>query len=121
MTKNEVQSGVEAVVVFMTAANGEEAARLAELLVGANLAACVQIMPEIESVYRWQGKVERQSEVLLLAKTSRIKFAELEREVRAIHSYETPEIIAVPIVEGSKAYLEWLEQTINPELRRSAP
>jgi periplasmic divalent cation tolerance protein len=121
MTKNEVHSDVDAVVVFMTAANGEEAARLAELLVGANLAACVQIMPEIESVYRWQGKVERQSEVLLLAKTSRAKFAELEREVCAIHSYETPEIIAVPIVAGSKAYLEWLEQTINPELRRSAP
>ena len=121
MKKNEAQSTVEPIVVFMTAANGEEAARLAELLVGANLAACVQIMPEIESVYRWQGKVERQSEVLLIAKTERAKFAELEREVCAIHSYETPEILAVPIVEGSNAYLEWLQQTINPELRHSAP
>ncbi len=92
----------------MTAANGEEATRLAEMLVGAHLAACVQILPEMESVYRWQGKIERQSEVLLLAKTTREKFDDLEREVRALHSYDTPEIVAVPIVAGSAPYLEWL-------------
>jgi len=65
-----------AIVVFMTAANGEEAARLAEMLVGAHLAACVQILPGMESVYRWKGKIERQSEVLLLAKTTQTKFDE---------------------------------------------
>ena len=100
----------EAIVVFMTAASGEEATRLAEMLVGAHLAACVQILPEMESVYRWEGKIERQSEVLLLAKTTRAKFDELEREVRALHSYETPEIVAVPIVTGSVPYLDWLVQ-----------
>jgi len=98
----------DAIVVFMTAANGEEASRLAEMLVGAHLAACVQILPEMESVYRWQGKIERSSEVLLLAKTTRGKFDELEREVRALHSYDTPEIVAIPIVAGSPPYLEWL-------------
>ena len=98
----------DAIVVFMTAANGEEASRLAEMLVGAHLAACVQILPEMESVYRWQGKIERSSEVLLLAKTTRGKFDDLEREVRALHSYDTPEIVAVPIVAGSAPYLEWL-------------
>ena len=98
----------DAIVVFMTAANGEEAARLAEMLVGAHLAACVQILPEMESVYRWQGKIERQSEILLLAKTTQGKFAELEREVRALHSYDTPEIIAVPVSEASPQYLKWL-------------
>jgi periplasmic divalent cation tolerance protein len=98
----------DAIVVFMTAANGEEATRLAEMLVGAHLAACVQILPEMESVYRWQGKIERQSEILLLAKTTREKFDNLEREVRALHSYDTPEIIAVPIVMGSAPYLQWL-------------
>ena len=98
----------DAIVVFMTAANGEEAARLADMLVGAHLAACVQIMPEMESVYRWQGKIERQSEILLLAKTTQGKFAELEREVRALHSYDTPEIIAVPVSEASLPYLKWL-------------
>jgi periplasmic divalent cation tolerance protein len=98
----------DAIVVFMTAANGEEATRLADMLVGARLAACVQIMPKMESVYRWQGQIERATEVLLIAKTATSKFEELEREVRALHSYETPEIVAIPIVAGSAAYLEWL-------------
>ena len=101
----------DAIVVFMTAASGEEAARLADMLVGANLAACVQILPGIESVYRWEGKIERQSEVLLLAKTKKWKFEELEREVRALHSYDTPEIIAVPVTAGSAPYLAWLMQS----------
>jgi periplasmic divalent cation tolerance protein len=103
----------DAIVVFMTAANGEEAARLAEMLVGAHLAACVQVLPEMESVYRWQGKIERQAEILLIAKTTSGKFDELEREVRALHSYDTPEIVAVPIVAGSAPYLEWLRQTTD--------
>ena len=104
----------EAIVVLMTAANGEEAARLADMLIGAHLAACVQILPEMESVYRWQGRIERQPEVLLLAKTARSKFEDLEREVRALHSYETPEIIALPIVAGSSAYLDWLNTSLKP-------
>ncbi|HEX7771920.1 MAG TPA: divalent-cation tolerance protein CutA, partial [Pyrinomonadaceae bacterium] len=103
-----------AIVVFMTAANGEEATRLADMLVGAHLAACVQILPEMESVYRWQGKIERQSEVLLLAKTTRAKFDDLEREVCALHSYNTPEIIAVPVLAGSGPYLDWLKQATDP-------
>ena len=103
----------EAIVVFMTAANGEEATRLAEMLVGAHLVACVQILPEIESVYRWQGKIERQAEVLLLAKTTRAKFDELEREVRGLHSYDTPEIIAVPVAAVSEPYLRWLNSSLT--------
>ena len=99
----------DAIVVLMTAASGEEAARLADMLVGAQLAACVQILPEMESVYRWQGRIERQSEVLLLAKTTKEKFEELEREVRALHSYDTPEIIAIPVVAGSARYLTWVQ------------
>ena len=109
----------EAIVVFMTASSGEVAARLADLLIGAHLAACVQILPEMESVYRWEGKIERQPEVLLLVKTTRSKFEDLEREVRALHSYETPEIIAVPIVAGSAAYLEWLTGSLQPLARNA--
>ena len=104
----------EAIVVLMTAANGEEAARLADMLIGAHLAACVQILPEMESVYRWQGKIERQPEILLLAKTTQAKFEDLQREVRALHSYETPEIIAVPVVAASTPYLEWLSASLKP-------
>lgn len=103
----------DAIVVFITAANGEEAARLADMLVGAHLAACVQILPEMESVYRWQGKIERQPEILLLAKTTKAKFEELEREVRVLHSYETPEIIAIPVVAGSAPYLQWVVQSAH--------
>ena len=104
----------DALVVFMTAANVEEATRLADMVVGAHLAACVQILPVMESIYRWDGKIERQSEILLLAKTTRAKFEELEREVRALHSYDTPEIIAVPVTTGSPAYLEWLNTSLQP-------
>jgi periplasmic divalent cation tolerance protein len=101
-------SGDEPIVVFLTAANGEEATRLADLLIGAHLAGCIQILPEMESVYRWQGKIERQSEILLIAKTTAAKFAELEREVRALHSYETPEIVAITLAAASTPYLKWL-------------
>ena len=103
----------------MTAANREEAAQLAETLVGQRLAACVQILPEMESVYRWQGQVERQKEVLIIAKTTKSRFAELEREVRAIHSYETPEIIALPLTAGSPPYLEWLNSSVSVDAEGS--
>ena len=103
----------EAIVVFMTAANPEEATRLADMLIGARLAACVQILRGVESVYRWEGKVERQAETLLVAKTSTEKFGELEREVRALHSYEIPEIVAVPIRAGSAPYLQWLADSLD--------
>jgi len=102
-------------VVLMTAANVAEAARLAELLVGAQLAACVQILPPIASVYRWKGTIQRETEVLLIAKTARAKFEEVEREVRALHSYDTPEIIALPITAGSAPYLEWLSASLDPQ------
>lgn len=105
----------EAIAVFMTAAHREEAARLAEMLVEKRLAACVQILPEMESVYRWQGKVERQREVLLIAKTTRSRFEELETEVRVLHSYETPEIVALPLAAGSSPYLEWLKTSVRVE------
>jgi len=97
----------------MTAADGAEARRLAEMLIEKRLAACVQILPPIESVYRWQGRIERQPEVLLLAKTTKAKFEELESEVRAVHSYETPEIVAVPIAAGSTPYLQWLADSLK--------
>lgn len=98
----------EPIVVLMTAADEPEASRIAEMLVAKRLAACVQILPGMQSIYVWQGEGQREREVLLLAKATRASFAELEREVRAIHSYETPEIIALPVVAGSEPYLKWL-------------
>jgi len=103
----------DAILVFLTAANKDEALRLAEMLVESHLAACVQILPGIESIYRWQGKVDRQAEVLLIAKTMRSSFEDLEREVRALHGYETPEIVAVSLEAGSGPYLEWLRANVE--------
>src|SRR5215213_6224883 len=106
---------LDAIVVLMTAGSREEAARLAEMLVGARLAACVQIMPEMESIYHWMGSIHRDPEFLFLAKTTRGRFEELEREVRALHSYETPEIVALPMTAVSAPYLEWLTATVEPQ------
>ena len=106
------ETGSDAIMVVLTAGSREEASRLAEMLVGAHLAACVQILPEIESVYRWEGKVHREPEVLLFAKTTLACFPELEREVRALHTYDTPEIIALPVAAGSAPYLEWLNDVV---------
>ena len=109
----------DAIVVFITAPNKDEASRLAEMLVQSHLAGCVQILPGVESVYRWQERVEREDEVLLIAKTLKSKFEDLEREVRALHSYEIPEIVAVPLVCGSTPYLEWLSASVNTDSDRT--
>jgi periplasmic divalent cation tolerance protein len=114
------ENRTDAIVVLMTAGSREEAARLAEMLVGARLAACVQIMPEMESVYHWKGSIHRDPEFLLLAKTTRAKFDDLEKEVRALHSYETPEIVAIPAVNVSSPYLEYLAATVGPARRSAA-
>lgn len=114
------ENRTDAIVVLMTAGSREEAARLAEMLVGARLAACVQIMPEMESIYHWKGSVHRDPEFMLVAKTTRAKFDDLEREVRALHSYETPEIVALPITTGSAPYLEWLYETVEPARKLQA-
>ena len=105
-----------AIVVLMTAGSSEEASRLAEMLVGAHLAACVQILPQMESVYRWKGAVHRMPEFLLLAKTTAACFDELEREVRALHTYDSPEIVAVPVSDVSAPYLDWLTSNAFPPL-----
>jgi periplasmic divalent cation tolerance protein len=101
-------NSTEPIVVLMTAANHEEAGRIAEMLVSKSLAACVQILPEIQSIYRWQGEVMREMEILLLAKTTKDRFDDLISSVTAIHSYETPEIIALPISDAAEPYLKWL-------------
>jgi len=105
----------DAIVVLITAGSREEAVRLADILVIARLAACVQILPEIESVYHWKGNVERSAEILLLAKTTRANFQALEAAVRALHTYDTPEIVALEITEASAPYLEWLRSNVIPQ------
>jgi periplasmic divalent cation tolerance protein len=100
-------------IVLSTAASEEEARKIAQHLVEVCLAACVNIVPRIESVYRWQGKVESSQEWLLLIKTSVEKFPAVRDAIRELHSYEVPECIAVRIEDGSGEYLKWLDDCLK--------
>lgn len=101
------------IVVLVNCGSAKEAKRLSEALVRKRLAACVNMTGPSESVYWWKGKVETATEILMLVKTTRKKFVEMETEIRRLHSYETPEIIALPIVAGSKPYLKWLRESLK--------
>lgn len=103
------------IVVYVTAGTAEEADKLAQTLVGEKLAACVNRIKSVRSVYRWQGQVEQSDEELLVIKTRKDLFRALEKRVRALHSYSVPEIIALPIIAGSAGYLAWLRDQVSRE------
>jgi periplasmic divalent cation tolerance protein len=94
--------------VFMTAASVEEAETIAAALVEKKLAACVNIISAVQSIYWWEGKICREKEVFMMAKTKTSLFPRLAAEVKALHSYKVPEIILLPIAEGSAEYLQWI-------------
>jgi len=98
------------IVVFVTAASAEEGRAIGHALVEERLAACVNIIPSIESIYRWQGQVHHDQESLLIAKTTAAALEQLGQRVKELHSYDTPEIIAVPIVAGAEDYLLWMDE-----------
>ena len=98
--------------LLITCPSREEGERIARALVGAKLAACVNMVPGVKSIYWWRGYVEEGEEVLLLVKTRLDLVEELAKKVRSLHSYEVPEIIALPIVSGSKSYLDWLDESL---------
>ena len=101
-------------LVTSTTPTMETAQALATRLVEERLAACVQIAEPIASVYRWQGKVEKEKEILLLIKSTRQRIPEIGRLLAYMHPYEVPELVAVPIVDGSASYLEWLKENSRP-------
>ena|SRR5579871_3583863 len=100
-------------IVLSTAGSEEEARKIANALVERQLAACVNIVPQIESVYRWQGKMESAREWLLLIKTTVENFAAVRDAIRELHSYDLPECIAINIEDGSAAYLEWIAANVK--------
>ena len=100
-------------VVLITAKDGAEAEHIAERLIDERLAACVNVLPAVSSTYRWKGRVEHAGEVLLLMKTSNEKLDRLMARVKELHSYEIPEILALPIERGSPEYLKWLEDSLR--------
>ena len=101
---------MDEIIVFITASSEEEAAKIARALVEARLAGCVNIIKNIRSIYSWQGKIEDEPEVLMIAKTQKSLFDSLTKKVEELHSYTVPEIIVLPLVEGSKDYLKWLRE-----------
>ncbi len=106
-------------VVIVTCSSAKEAGRIARSLVEKRLAACGNILRSpVHSIYRWKEKIESAREVLLIIKTSRRRFPALQVAIKRLHSYEVPEIIALPIAAGSQSYLSWLAESVAPQKKR---
>ncbi|MEJ2207867.1 MAG: divalent-cation tolerance protein CutA [Anaerolineae bacterium] len=106
-------SEIEHLVVLVTAGSEEEALKIARGLVKSMLAACVNIVPGITSIYRWQDEVQEDHEWLLVVKTRWDVLDEVIQQVQALHSYDVPEVIALPLVGGSQDYLHWLDRGVE--------
>ena len=102
-------------IILTTVSAVEEGQSIAKILVEKQLAACINIIPKISSVYRWEGKVHSESEILLLIKTTKGLEAAVYKEVQAVHPYTTPELITLPITNGSEAYLDWMTAAIHKQ------
>ncbi len=100
------------IVIMVTCASEEEARKISERLLAKRLVACANILPKIESRFWWRGKIDSATELLLTMKTVRSNFKKIEAEIKRLHSYEVPEIIALPIVLGSRDYLDWISRNI---------
>jgi periplasmic divalent cation tolerance protein len=103
----------ESVVVVMITTPADDASRIAHHLVEERLAACVNIVPDIRSVYRWEGNVEDDRECLLLVKTTKLMYEAVSAGVREVHPYSVPEIIALPLVDGYDGYLRWVVENVG--------
>ena len=100
-------------IILITAGSVEEGERIAGSLVDHHLAACVNVVPSVKSVFFWEGKTDQQSEVLLIAKSRKSLLDQIIDHVKKIHSYSVPEIIAIPVIGGSEDYLKWVEETTS--------
>lgn len=101
------------IVIFVTAASKKEAECIAQALIRQRLAACVNILANVKSVFRWQGKCDVAKESLLLIKSRKSRLPAIIKLVKSLHSYEVPEIIALPIIAGDKNYLRWLDESVG--------
>ena len=101
------------IVIFVTTSTEEEAHRIAELLLGRRKAACVNIVPRIDSSFWWQGKLDSARESLLIIKTRASLLSEIIELVKSVHSYAVPEIIALPIIGGNEDYLKWIDDEVE--------
>ncbi|MCB1232121.1 MAG: divalent-cation tolerance protein CutA [Verrucomicrobiae bacterium] len=97
-------------LVLCTFPNAEEARQIGTQLIELQVAACVNLIPQIESIYRWKGEIKQESEVMAVIKTTMNNYAEIEARIRELHPYDTPEVIAVPIERGATSYLNWISE-----------
>ncbi len=102
----------EYIVIYVTAKDKRQATTIATALLKDRLIACANVVPQITSIYTWKGKIEQSKEVLLILKTKKTSFHAVAKKVKSMHSYEVPEIIALPIVAGEKFYLSWLKESV---------
>lgn len=100
-------------LVLVTAPNLAEAERMAQKVVEKSLAACVNIVPKIRSIYQWEGKVEQSRETLMLIKTTKAKLEKLQKRIKKMHSYEVPEILVFKIDDGDESYLQWIDSVVK--------
>lgn len=100
------------ILVMVTCASGAQARKISGRLLAKRLVACANILPKIESRFWWKGKLDSASEILVMMKTVRSNFKKIEAEIKCVHSYEVPEIVAVPIAIGSRDYLDWISRSI---------
>jgi len=106
----------DSVVVIYVTTPPDDAARIARQLVNERLAACVNVVPEVRSIYRWENSVEEDRECLLVVKTTKLMFEPVSARVRELHPYSVPEIIAVPVVDGFDGYLRWVRDSVGAAL-----
>ena len=104
------KSAGQVLVILVTTANQEEAIRIGKEMVNAKLAACANIIPGIQSIYRWEEKLVQEQEVLLILKSIKPRYRALEKAIKAMHTYEIPEIIALPVKEGLDRYIGWVSR-----------
>jgi periplasmic divalent cation tolerance protein len=109
------------VVIMVTASSRRECRKIARRLIEEKLAACVNITQPIQSVYRWEGKIDQSKEFLMLIKTSRALFPQIKAEIDLVHSYHTPEIICLPIIDGSPNYLQWVSDSVRSAVETETP
>lgn len=106
LTKSEI------IIVFVTVPGLREGSRISRAILKSRLAACVNVIPGVQSMYQWEGKIVRDKEAMLVMKTTRLRYRELEQKIKKLHPYEVPEVIAIPLICGSSQYIEWVTREV---------
>jgi periplasmic divalent cation tolerance protein len=102
----------ETIIVFVTVPGPREGSRISKAILTSRLAACVNVIPGIQSMYQWKGRIVREKEAMLIIKTTRVGYRKLEQKIKLLHPYKVPEVIAIPIICGSSQYIEWVKREV---------